>query len=161
MDLSFEAIGRKMNRTDFKKSLRVEVSTVYPHESFPLCDLLARLWPMQRNSSSWIRLVATVLHNTAAIRHLCVIRTFKRRTEKKNSRSFQRVELSIPLCSKIFDDKMTSKATSTQSSTSWPGVFCFSNGGHKLEKNMAQKIGLLAGVLISNLAYVITIPQTF
>ena len=126
MDLSFEAIGRKMNRTDFKKPLRVEVSTVYPHESFPLCDLLAGLWPMQRNSSAWSRLVATVLHNTAASRHLCVIRTFKRRTEEKNSPSFQRVELSIPLCSKIFDDEMTSKATSTQSSTSWPSAFCFS-----------------------------------
>ena len=129
MDLSFEVLGRKMNRTDFKKPFRVEVSTVYPHESFPLCDLLARLWPMQRNSSSWISLVATVLHNTAASRHLCVIRTFKRRTGKKKSPSFPRVELSIPLCSRIFDDKMTSKATSTQSSTSWPGIFCFSNGG--------------------------------
>ena len=40
-----------------------------------------------------------------------------------------RVELSIPLCSRIFDDKMTSKATSTQSSKSWPDVFCLSNGG--------------------------------
>lgn len=49
--------------------------------------------------------------------------------QKKKFPSFPRVELSIPLCSRIFDDKMTSKATSTQSSKSWPDVFCLSNGG--------------------------------
>ena len=122
---------------------------MYPHESFPLCDHLARLWPMQKKfqlvDSTCCYSLAQHSGKQASLRD----QNFQAPNRKKNSPSFQRVELSIPLCSKIFDAKMASNATSTQSFTSWPGVFCFSNGGHKLEKNTAQKIGLLAGILIS------------
>lgn len=70
VDSPRKAIGREMNRADFKRPLGIEVFAVGSHEGFPRCGFLAGLRPMQRNSSLWIRLVVTVLYNAAASRHL-------------------------------------------------------------------------------------------